>query len=230
MPNITFDNNIRDSLGNNAVHVWVIRFEDMKAAADRWVDILTDNEVGRAGRFYRTIDGLKFAGTRVILRRLLGRYTTTQPKDVILRISPLGKPMVETGGHSSINFSVSRSGDFAVMAFSRTKRIGIDIEFVDESILSFRNTRDAARMFGLPVSRMASPAAGPSFYNGWTRREAYLKALGIGLFNESAKTLCSVDENVWLVKPLAIAPGYAGAVAVERPVGKIYQGRIGLFN
>jgi 4'-phosphopantetheinyl transferase len=217
-------------LNKTSVHVWHFTSEVMKAAADKWIDTLTDEEVGRAHRFYRNVDGLKFAGTRIILRQLLGRYLKTGPKSVRLRVSALGKPLVDPGSRESINFSVSRSGDVAIMAFTRTKLVGVDIELIDESILPLECTKKAGGFFGLSPAGVNYATIGTKFYDEWTRKEAYLKALGIGVFHEIAKTVYSVDRKVWLVRPLAIDRAYAAAIAVEKPITTIHCGSIGLSN
>lgn len=217
-------------LNTTSVHVWHFTSEVMKIAADRWFDTMADDEIGRARRFYRNVDRLKYGGTRIILRQLLGRYLNTRPKNVRLRLSAFGQPLLDPGCREPINFSVSRSGDVAVIAFTRTRRVGVDIELIDESILPLQSTKRTAGFFTSISAGVATAEIGTNFYDEWTRTEAYLKALGIGVFHECAKTVRSFDNSLWHVRPLSIDRAYAAAIAVEKPISTVRCGSIGLLK
>ena len=166
------------SLVPGEVHAWLLTDEAMLSAAAR-CDVLTQDEADRAAR----LEGARsrsFTATRVTLRILLSRYTGDPPEGIRFDYGPLGKPLLRSG---DIQFSISHAGDRALLAFSRTAPVGIDVEHVRSTrrfdaltarFLSPDNARIVAR---------ATPSALPRiFAEAWSQREAYVKAVGGGLY------------------------------------------------
>jgi 4'-phosphopantetheinyl transferase len=205
--------------------------ETVRALA-RW---LSAGERQRADRYVLERDRRRFIVARARLRQLLAARLSTRPQLVELVYGEHGKPaLAPQSGDTDWRFSVSHSDELAVFAFTRGQDVGIDIE-------AMREVPDAdAIVFGFfsPRERQAYLALGPEqktlgFYNGWTRKEALLKALGRGLSgalddfdvslapDEPARILRIDDRpdsaSGWCLDSFSPSPGYVAAVATRCP-------------
>src|SRR5262249_43542154 len=144
--------------------------------------ILNDEELARAGRLVRPTDSARFIVARAGLRRVLGAYSGGRAEDIRFALSPSGKPRL--GGTTSLHFNISHSGDLAAYALARVE-VGVDIEQLRQID---RPLELAARFFaGSEHSALAALApndVSTAFLRCWTRKEAYVKALGVGILTE----------------------------------------------
>ena len=140
-----------------------------------------------------------------MLRALLGRWLERDPAGLRFVLGEHGKPALASG---ELEFSVSHSGDLVAIAVAEGRAVGIDVERVRD----VEEERVADRLFApaeaealrsLPAAERTS-----EFFRLWTRKEAYVKALGTGI----ATGLSEVGEG-WTVVDLPVPPGYAGALA-----------------
>jgi 4'-phosphopantetheinyl transferase len=147
---------------------------------------------------------------RDALRRVLARYLDTDPGRIELSNGERGKPAI-SGRRPPLRFNLSHSGAFALVAVTRQREVGVDVEQADE-------TRDVLRLAEVGLDARAAEAvrAAPraerptAFYAEWVRKEAVAKCHGVGL--GAALPLTPVQ-----VTGLDAAPGYAAAVAVAGP-------------
>lgn len=142
---------------------------------------LADDERARAARFLRPADGIRYAATRVALRQAIGVSLSVEPASLCFTYDDVGRPAV-IDAPTGFDFNVSHSGDFAMIAWSRTRRVGIDIES-KRVRLDWRAL--AKTVFG-PHDRMIVEALPPhaqldAFFDVWTAKEALLKAIGVGI-------------------------------------------------
>lgn len=144
-------------------------------------ETLTDDERARAARFLRHEDAVRFLATRTALRESIGASLGILPARVRFRYDEVGRPSV-VDAPGGFDFNVSHSGDFALIALSRERRVGVDIE-------SKRATRDwralaqtvfAAREHAF-VEALPDHARLDAFFAVWTAKEALLKAIGVGI-------------------------------------------------
>ncbi len=180
------------------IHVW-------RVPLDREVDpaVLDDAERARAARFRVGAARRRFVASHSVLRRILEDYAGAP---VRFGRGEFGKPYIPG---SAIRFSLSHSGDLALIAVSRGAEVGVDIE----QIRSEFDAAGIARRF-FPPQEAAAVAADPGcFFRLWTRREACLKLLGTGLAGIAAPF-----PDTCVIAELKIAPGFAAAVAAERPM------------
>ena len=218
-------------LAAGEIHVWLARLggaDDESAAFDH---VLAPDEQARAGRFKFERDRRQFAAARTILRRLLGRYLKVDPLDVAFVYSRYGKPAV-SDGPAGFSFNLSHSGNAAVVAVSRAGEVGVDIE----AIRPMHDQDDLAERFfsgGEVRSLRAVPleSRNEAFFTCWTRKEAFIKAVGEGLshaLDSFEVTLAPSDPvrlihvagdtgeaSTWTLAALPAEPGYAGALAVR---------------
>src|SRR5262245_42688899 len=162
--------------GDGQVHVWIVRLTE--ALADQ--RLLDPVELERAGRFHFPIHRRRFIAGRAALRRILGWWMGTSPRGVEFEYGEEGKPFVS--GDTVHQFNISHSEDLAAIALSSATPVGVDIERVrmlsdlgELSRIVF-NEREHAQL-----QRTQALMEPRSFFLGWTRKEACLKAIGLGL-------------------------------------------------
>jgi 4'-phosphopantetheinyl transferase len=143
--------------------------------------VLADDERARAARFLRPADGLRYLTTRIALRQTIGAALGVEPASVRLSYDDVGRPSV-ADAPPGFDFNVSHSGDFAMIAWSRTRRVGVDIESKRER-LDWRAL--AKTVFGphdhALVEALPPHAQLDAFFEVWTAKEALLKAIGVGI-------------------------------------------------
>src|SRR5882762_6766568 len=146
--------------------------------------LLSDAERQRASRFAFDHDCRRFIAARAQLRRLLAARLEVRPESVELVYGPRGKPALSRRFEDSdLRFNVSHCEDVAVYAFALGREIGIDVE----AIGVIRDADDiAARFFSsceyeayCALDRCDRPLG---FFSCWTRKEAFIKALGEGIY------------------------------------------------
>jgi len=170
-------------LPDNEVHLWRLDLNALAVVEDRWKEVLSVEEQMRAARFLAPLARRHFVLTRALLRMLVGGYLNEQPTAVKLRFSAREKPgLDQPQAESKLEFNISHSGGVSLLAFTRAREIGVDVELV-------RKDRDvdgiARRFFSLAEQKQLEtiPAEEKyeAFFRCWTRKEAYIKACGEGL-------------------------------------------------
>jgi 4'-phosphopantetheinyl transferase len=163
------------AIGPRALHAWLVDLDEPGAAS---AAPLAAAERARAASFVRTRDGARFAASRAALRLVLARYLGGEPADVEYLACPHGGPRVAS---DKVRFSLARSGHLALIAVSRGP-VGADLERIEPrpGLADLAAARFPAR----EAASVATGCCGPptqSFYRHWTAKEAYLKAVGLGL-------------------------------------------------
>jgi 4'-phosphopantetheinyl transferase len=192
-------------------------------------NILSHGEKDRANRFLRVEDRALFAVARGALRRLLSEATGVPAGKIAFAEGPYGKPrLVGTNGPQ---FNVSHSGCWALIGFSDSRDIGVDIEFMraagDELGLarSFFSAAEYRSLEGLERDMLLS-----SFYKIWTCKEAVLKAHGAGITEHLRDFSVELTRDGYAihpepncfssslasvaVQPVEVPEGYAGCYAL----------------
>lgn len=163
------------SLGAGEIHVWAVPLNVDDSAEDS----LADAELERAKAFALERPRRSFVRTRVALRSLLGRYLCRSPREVPIAFGPNGKPRLEA---DDLHFNLAHSADLALIAITNGGPVGIDIE----QLRTISNALELADRNFHPSERAAIRAAQAAdrshmFLRCWTRKEAVIKALGIGI-------------------------------------------------
>jgi 4'-phosphopantetheinyl transferase len=208
------------------VHVWIVGTavpNDIAAELHRNLD---PAEADRAAKLPRNRLANSFVVTRGTLRYLLGRYLDCDPASLRFEYGAKGKPAL--AAEKGLQFSVSHSGDLAAIALTSGCEIGIDLERVrplpemDQIASRYFDPDEAREILSLPESDRLR-----SFFRVWTRKEAYIKAIGEGLSEtllrfspeglpgmlEFMTTGDSADRTLWTLHDLEVAPDYLAAVA-----------------
>ena len=208
--------------------VWRIALDVDDATTDALAGRLASAERVRAGRLVVPAARRRFVVARSALRRLLGHYTGVAPGAVRLVTGPHGKPAI--AGATGLQFNVAHSGDYALIGLCGDREVGVDIEAVphdlDPTGVAAQVFSDAERgtLQELPESERHD-----AFARIWTRKEAYIKALGEGFSyptrsftvspvagDDDALLADTANEGAvgrWRVRDLAAPGGYRAAVA-----------------
>jgi 4'-phosphopantetheinyl transferase len=216
------------------VGVWLVTLPTTDACYAKAWSVLGQDERERANRLMREEDRTLWIGTRALLRRVLAARLSTEPEFIVFGEGPNGKPALsEPAGSEWLHFSVSHSGAVAAIAVARDRRVGIDVERIQQD-LSWEPI--AARFFSsadVAVIKDRPPAdRSRAFFDCWVRKESYLKGLGLGLtralddfsvptgsaagvVEDPAVRASSGVEHRWRVHPIDVPDGYVAALAVQ---------------
>jgi len=194
---------------------------------------LTPLEIERANR-YRVMDRREeFIIARGLLRTVLARVLKTDPRNLDFSIGSKGKPsLAQPEEGKAVRFNLSHSHGIVLIAMTRDREVGVDVELIRDKT---DHQRMAQRFFS-PVECEQIEALDEAdrqraFFHCWTRKEAFLKATGMGItlaldsFDtafwpaENAKLLATRwDENEagkWSLMHLVPSPEHVGTVAIE---------------
>lgn len=216
-------------LATRDIDVWAVQLTARDVVVESCFAILSPDERVRADRY--RFDGYRrsFVLSRGILRALLGCYLSVPANTIRFSYTKWGKPCL-FGSNSDIQFNVSHSTNTALYAMTRQCILGVDIERVRPLQDMYR----IAERFFCPEEiedlRALPPAERETaFFNCWSRKEAYVKAIGEGLLmplNRFRVTLTPGDPvqfvhlcgdreaaEEWTVQNISVVPGYAAAIA-----------------
>jgi 4'-phosphopantetheinyl transferase len=169
-------------IAHNAVHVWQTSLHISDAQRDRFYATLSPDERARAARFRFPEHRERFITAHGALRDILSRYLDLPPAELAFTIEPHGKPALADPAHAWLQFNLSHSGDLALIAVARDRPVGVDVEQMippdnfPRLVEQFFSANENAAFRALPESKRAA-----AFFAGWTRKEAYVKALGTGV-------------------------------------------------
>lgn len=216
-------------LSTRSADVWYACLDVPGAIVLLTEKLLSEEEQHRAKRYRFERDWRRFVVARGTLREILSHYVGQSPGRVPIAVSEHGKPILQET--SDVDFNLSHTGDLAVYAVTRGRRIGIDIESVrvvpETLVLAERLCSSLEQQSFLTL---AEPDRSRAFLISWVRREAYAKARGLGLsldmnsFSMSAfpdpPMLVTSDESPaqqarWTFADLPLGPSYAGCLALH---------------
>ena len=189
------------------VHLWRASLE----ATAELRRLLSSTEWIRAERHHLDRDRERFIAARGLLRSILGRYLSLDPKELTFSIGENGKPEL-ANVCSPLRFNLSHSEDLMLLAITHSREIGVDLEAVRNDVPFemladyYFDPEDAWDLRLLPAAQRAW-----KFYDVWTCTEAQLKASGAGLTR--GPTVAEPDR--WSLLKFNPAEGYTGAVAIE---------------
>ncbi|MFE6223076.1 4'-phosphopantetheinyl transferase family protein [Streptomyces sp. NPDC057854] len=210
------------------VDLWQLRVNDL-AEDDLDPSELDAEERVRLANPLRVADRLRYGVAHIALRRLLAPRLGVAPADVAYRREPCpgcaglhGRPAVD-GPPGAPHFSLSHSGDVVLIGIA-ARTVGVDVETFPQAT-TVREVTPALH----PRERAEIADAGhapEAFARVWSRKEAYLKGLGIGMARSLAKDYLGERDPAalpagWSVRGVPTAGGHAAAVAVEGPLGRV---------
>lgn len=163
------------------MHVWHSNLESPENAC-RLEPLLSPDEIQRAYRFRFAEHRRRFIIARGCLRQLLGAYLELPAHEIFFTYSREGKPSLDARHKSDVRFNVSHSGELAAFGFAQGRQIGIDVEMIRRDV---EVDEIPKRFFSPAEQKMLDSLEGEEKYQGffrcWTRKEAFVKAIGSGL-------------------------------------------------
>jgi len=173
--------------------LWMV---DLSAAQpDDDVGILSPLEQARAARFRMPDDRRRYRAAHAQVRRLLAGKLGCDAAQIRFAVNDGGKPWVRDAG--DLHFSLSYAGDHALVGISTAGAIGVDVERlrpIDDAVDLARTHFSACEM--ATVERTPpGPARDRTFLQGWTRKEACVKAIGTGLSLDTSGFVSGVDRE-----------------------------------
>lgn len=219
---------------NNEVHIWHFPLNATQATDTCWHALATE-EKERAERFYFEKDRIAYLLSRNGLRSILSRYTEIDPQTIRFKYTPYGKPFLDPLQNSGgIYFNVSHTHQCVLYAFTKNVEIGIDVEYLKNGI-DYHSI--AKNFFSKNEYQTLLEAAHEQkealFYKIWTCKEAFIKAMGLGLSYSLADFDVIVQENqparilgiknapdeakTWSLYSFIPANSYMAAIAMKQP-------------
>lgn len=214
------------------LEVWHVNLERHRQTAGL-MDLLDERERAQAARFRFPHLADAYVVAHAALRSILARWTAQRPQELAFEYNDFGKPRIAAG--DAPVFSLSHTQGAALCAVAPSGEIGVDIErqrpLAHEDLVARFFSPAEIRQFGAlaPASREAG------FFAGWTRKEAYIKAKGLGLsipLNSFSVDLAPAPEPAlyasdWNAQDtarfrlwdLAAGAGYSAALAYSGPCG-----------
>ena len=227
----------------NAIQIWKTQLDSLSTEEIAKLEILLDSsERLRATRFHFEQDRKHYIGSRGLLRYLIGDHLNVDPAALTFEYGAHGKPTLAAAfsQDQTLCFNLSHSAGWAMFALAWDREIGIDLES------NARLQRDHDELLGLATRILSArelavwktlpnnAAREAAFLRAWTRKEAYAKARGQGLFanltsvevildaaapNSSLVLHSSAEEggvDDWILHDLPAPDGFAAAVAVAQ--------------
>jgi 4'-phosphopantetheinyl transferase len=196
------------------------------------IRFLSEREKSRASQILHEEDRRCFVITRAVLRKLISIYTGLPNKEIKFQKGINGKLSVP---NSELKFNVTHSKSDIVIALTLANEIGVDIEsrdrLVDHNKLIDTFFSENEKTVFDKLEEIMKPQ---SFINCWTRKEAILKAKGVGLSfpvkllevsfigSEPARVISTgwsqMEKKEWFLESVELPRNYVGAVAVHGKV------------
>jgi 4'-phosphopantetheinyl transferase len=225
-------------LPGRGVHIWLAGIENEIKNLERLAGLLSGDESERAGRFFFEKDRIRYIVSHGVLRLILSRYVRLSPSGLRFAVGKRGKPFLDNATPGNITFSMSHSGQLFVCGIAENREIGVDVEFMkdikdmDRLAGRFFSVREKEEYYKLPGGKRKK-----AFFTCWTRKEAFVKAVGEGLYMPLSDFSVSTDPCVksgveihsgpgagrtWPVGDIPLEDtGYAGAFVTEGAPGEI---------
>lgn len=218
------------------VQLWTAQLELLSAAEMTTLGTFLDEaERARATRFHFEQDRRNYVASRGLLRHLLGSILGVPANTLIFEYGANGKPALSAAFSRErvLCFNLSHSAGWAMFALAWDRALGIDLES------AARLDRDGDGLTGLATRVLSgrelniwkalpdADAREAAFLRAWTRKEAYAKATGRGLFDTLTSLEVILDaaapqpqlmlpgKQSWGLHDLPAPEGFAAALAVE---------------
>ncbi len=215
---------------SHEVHVWRVALDDASNENDL-LSLLNEEEKARAQRFHFAHHRTRFIIARATLRKLLSLYLNIPASDIKFSYTEHEKPMLLFPANTHLQFNLSHSKNIAVYAFTYHYPVGIDIEKIKTDYPQavaerFFNPSEIHALNTLPSTEKLR-----AFYRLWSRKEAFIKAIGKGIAHLSLSSFAvsaeptvetlHYDDQTWTLASLHISDDYETAVASSQTIKKL---------
>ncbi len=197
------------------------------------INHLSAEEQLRAGRLLLASARREFIFGRATLRQILGAHLGLNPAEVPLAEGPAGKPcLAEAAATTGLRFNLTHSGGLVIIALARHREVGVDVEWRpglrewEPLVQRIFSAREQAELHALPITQRDE-----AFFNGWTRKEAWLKATGKGLQDDLSAIEVVLtpgcppewltlpggvkETGRWALREISLPEGFTGALVYD---------------
>jgi len=202
-----------------------LRFRELQS-------FLSDEECRKYDRTLSVVERRRQIVARGLLREALAEIIGAHPSDLRIQATEIGKPYLVLDSAASIQFNLSHTGDLLAIAFSQHREVGIDVEKArdaedldcDRAAQLAFGEGELAEFMSLPMDLRRQ-----GFFDGWVRKEAFSKAVGMGMTLPFDQFRITVDPRLpaeisppeserrrWILRDLDIGPNHHGAIAIGR--------------
>jgi 4'-phosphopantetheinyl transferase len=246
-------------LVSDAVHIWQVSTDQSPSIVEYYRGFLSEDEKEQAARFRFPEHRRRFILTHAVLRDILAgclsvKNEKVEPGDILFRIGTFGKPEIcgiggpryQTNDNrrsvdlpiKGVHFNTSSTQDLAIIAVTKNRQVGVDVEWIrpvsemDEIISTRFSNFESSWLLTLPPEKRVV-----AFFECWCRKEAYLKAIGVGfskplngfsVVSGSGEYLKFIDGETaspeakrWRIATIDIGQQHCAALAVENDFQKI---------
>lgn len=212
------------------LHIWHISLIQSQATIETLANHLDENEKAKAEKFRFKTDRLNYIISHGAGREILAEYLDCLPSVIQFEENDYGKPFLREN-KKKIYFNLSHSHEIALLAVSKKRQVGVDIEFIRTN---FEEINIVEQIFSTPeietLQSLPKNLKTKAFFDCWTRKEAFIKAVGQGLsfplkefsvtfspFEEARLSLENIflKTESWRLIKLNVADNYAAAAAIE---------------
>lgn len=220
------------SLKNSEIHIWLINIDDFTQHLQFFSNFLSPEELLRASKYRGDNLQNNFIINRGLLRAILAKYLPTNPHEIEFNYQSKGKPFIINSNPNQIKFNLSHKNKYTIYSICNND-LGIDIEAIRSNI----NVEDIAKRFFTAheynkLCRFSAAKQLEYFFQLWTAKEAYLKAIGEGLsgglnsINLSKKdndktwrieinNLSPEENKMWQIITFNVVPNYLASLAIK---------------
>ncbi|MEV3856882.1 4'-phosphopantetheinyl transferase superfamily protein [Streptomyces sp. NPDC050095] len=224
----TAEREYRALCDSGGVHLWQGATHTPPSTAD--LRLLSAAERAVMHRRSRQ-DGLRYAGAHIAVRRVLARYLGVAPAGIRFGTTPCpscadprhGRPVVEAP-RTGLEFNLSHAGPHWALAVTCAGQVGVDVEVAAVAADAAAAADGRSDSAGGAASLVLSPAElthldsllddgarQAAFLRCWTRKEAVVKAIGVGITGDLTSlevhpedpgplVVSSTDGGDWLVQ------------------------------
>lgn len=180
-------------LSDNQLHIWRASLAIDETEQQKLFKLLTPKEQSRAQRFMFAKHTRRYTASTGYLRIILSYYLGIAPEEIEFSYGERGKPYITD---SPFEFNMSNSDEYFIMGISKNIVLGIDIEkWRDRTDIEGLVKHSFSELEQREFSTIAAQDKRASFYQGWTTNEAYIKAIGQGLYHDLTKFSVQMDIN-----------------------------------
>lgn len=231
------------SLIEGSVHLWIADLRKWRPRAHDLKHLLSADETGRLNRLKIPSKQNDFLCSRGILRIILSNYSKEDPGELQIEYSSAGKPFMQ---NAEVQFNISHSKDFLICGVSLSGRVGVDIQeiysisSIDWIVNHYFSAEEERYLHAIQSEDIYQM----HFFAIWTAKEAFLKAVGLGIRESSFNqfSIIPVGEDLqayhldrkgfkddgleWTIKTEEVAGGYFAALAHDRLITEMKQQEI----
>lgn len=228
-------------IGDDEVHLWHVDPTAIvePARLDRYAAWISADEEARRRRFHFERHRHAFLIARALVRGTLARYLGGEPAALRFRIGEHGRPALDPAAHpaAALRFNLSHTDGRAILAIARAE-VGVDVERSERSSDLIRIAEHSFAPAEVQALReLTGEALRRRFFATWTLKEAYIKAVGVGIsigldrfafaFDDDAASAVTItfrgdledDPAAWTFRRLDLGEAYPVALALRRPEG-----------